>query len=100
MYALQDYDADDKGRARSLLVDSRRALYEWGLAPGKLYDILEELRAALSLRYDADGGRAVDPAEASKLLTHDWMIELLEEALKDDAWRNLADKAVLYVPDP
>ncbi|EJD36483.1 hypothetical protein AURDEDRAFT_74152 [Auricularia subglabra TFB-10046 SS5] len=96
--ALQNYDVEDEGRVRANQVSSWSALDTWELASGKLYGILEELRAALCLRYDADRGRTVDPAEAAKLLTHDWMMELLEEALKDDAWRNLADEAVPYVP--
>lgn len=94
---LQAYDGGS-GVAKTAMATFPALDRKLKIGTPQLAAIVKDCVRALRARFNADEGDVDDETEANKLLSHDWLIGRLEEALKDEGWRNLGDAAVRYVP--
>ncbi|EEB93246.1 hypothetical protein MPER_08127 [Moniliophthora perniciosa FA553] len=80
------------------LVSGKNTIKRINLCQAAFSDLLSELWVAFGFRYESDAYASTtmqDPekadAEVQKLESHEWIVGVLEDALKNEQWKNVTN---------
>lgn len=93
---LHVYDTPNRRNRIDFLLVGREKPHQFELKSTHLTNILMKLMQQYSNRYATpfDDELALELSEKKKLETHGWMINLMQEALKNDEWSAIKDRAL------